>query len=265
MQVYIEFAFLENFLLDGVLLYLALACARLKVSAWRLILASAVGAIEAIVFPLISMPAWAAYLVKILGGTLLALIAARGRPKQICIAAALFFLLTFALGGLLTAVYSFFGIAYEEGAGYLVEQAPVGLVIGGAAMFAILTVCAAKTLYRYRKHQKNILPCVVAVGEREVRWKGFADSGNNLFFHGDPVCVTSAIALLALYGKEKMREAGRMEISTVNGGREAPVFTCDRLDICANGKTFSWKDVYLTVGDVGDSCQLILNTALMEA
>ena len=130
MQVYIEVAFLENFLLDGVLLYLALACARLKISAWRLLLASALGAVEAIVFPLFPLPAWAAYLVKFMGGALLAVIAAKGRPKQICIATAFFFLFTFALGGLLTAVYSFFGIQYEAGTGYLVEQAPAGLVAG---------------------------------------------------------------------------------------------------------------------------------------
>ena len=265
MQVYIEAAFLENFLLDGAICYLALVCARLKISVWRLLLAGTAGAAVAIVFPLFTLPVWAAYLVKFACGVAIVLIAARGRPKQVAVAAALFFAFTFALGGLLTAVYSFCGVGYEAGTGYIVEQAPVGLVFGGAAAFAIAAAEGARFLYRYRKQQQNTLPCVVAVKDREVRWKGYADSGNNLFFRGNPVCVTSAVALLALFGREEMHEAGRMTVSTVNGGREAPVFTCDRMDIEAGGETFSRQNVYLTVGEVTGEYQLILNTALMEA
>ncbi len=265
MVVYVEAAFLENFLLDGLLLYLALKCARIKPSVWRLLLAAAAGGAEALLFPVLKVPVWAAYLMKIAGGVLLVLIAVKGKKcKPYFVAGAIFFFLTFALGGLLTAAYSFFGVEYEEGNGFLVERAPVGLILGGAGVFAVAVAELAKYLYRYRKFKRELLPCKLKAGEREVRWTGYADSGNNLFYHGNPVCVTSAAAIFALFGRGA-KEEGRMTVGTVNGSRTSPVFVCERMEICANKETITRQNVYLTVGEVSPEYGLILNTALMEA
>lgn len=265
MTVWIELALIENFLIDGVLLYLALKCARLKVKVWRLFLAAALGAAEAVVFPILSLPVWAAYLVKALGGALLCLVAtcSRRAGKHFIVLAS-FFALTFALGGALTALYSFMGVSYEAGAGYLVEQAPVGLVLGVSGVFLIVAARGIAAFYRYRKVQKNLLSCTLAAAGREVNWQGYADSGNLLTFRGKPVCVISAAACIALFG-QGAREAGRIRLSTVNGGREAPVFECDKMTIETGKETLERRGVYLTVGDVGKSYPLILSTALMEA
>ena len=61
MTVYIEYAFAENALLDGLLLYLALRCARLRVSGWRLALASAAGGAQSLLFPVLSLPVWLSF------------------------------------------------------------------------------------------------------------------------------------------------------------------------------------------------------------
>ncbi len=265
MKVYIEVAFLENFLIDGVLLFLALQCARVRVSWWRLGLASALGGVQAIVFPLLSLPAWAAYLAKFTGGAALGLIAARGRrarPYLLTIAA--FFLMTFALGGLLTAIYSFFGIETEGGEGFLVERVPVGLMVGGVCSFFIAIVCGARRFYRYRHTARNILECALCAAGRKVRWRGYADSGNLLEFRGKPVCVTSAQAIFALFGRHPHAE-GHMTIATVNGQKTSPVFSCDTLAIRTGGETLERHGVLLTVGDVAGGVQLILHTALLEA
>lgn len=265
MTVYIEAAFLENFLLDGVLLFLALTLVHVRVRPLRLVLASAAGAAEAILFPLLALPVWAAYVLKLIGGAILVLLAVKEKGvRPYLFSAGAFFFFTFALGGLLTAAYSFFGVRYEEGNGYLVEQAPVGLIIGGGAAFAIAAFFAARALYRYRKTEKDVLPCKLKAGAHEVVWRGYADSGNNLFFKGSPVCVVSPTAAFALYGRE-LSEVGRLDVKTVNGSRAAPVFSCDSLQISVGRRTILREHVYLTVGDVGPRVQLILNTALMEA
>lgn len=261
MVVYWEYAFVENFMLDGLLVYLALKCARGKVHVWRLLLAAVLGAVEAIVFPLISLPVWCAYLIKFSGGALLILIAVSGgTPKTYLVASAAFFSLTFALGGLLTAVYSFFDVAYEEGSGYLVEGAPVGLILGGAGIFAVAVTAAARAFYRYKKVQQNLFECHLSHGERQVHWRGLADSGNCLSFHMAPVCVISAQAAFALFGRD-LKEVGRIHVGTVNGGREAPVFCCERMQV--NGKLF--EHVLLTVGEINSKdYQLILHTSYVE-
>lgn len=261
MVVYAEYAFLENFLLDALLLYLALKCARGRVRIWRLVLAAAIGAGEALAFPVLGLPTWAAYAVKILGGVLIAVLAvSKGTKKTYFVVTVAFFLLTFALGGLLTAAYSFFGVEYAEGSGYLVEQAPVGLVLGVAGMFAVLGVAACRAFYRYRCAKRNLFSCTLTAGKRTVHWKGFADSGNLITFRGEPVCVLSATAVFALFGGSP-EAVGRLKVGTVNGEAERPVFRCDRLEI--NGR--ETQGAFLTLGELAsEEYQLILHTALVE-
>lgn len=265
MVVYLEYAFAENFLLDGLLLYLSVRCARGRVRAFNLILAAAAGGAEAIVFPLLDLPSACAYPVKITGGVLLVVLAVSGkRPKTYAVACAAFFFFTFALGGLLTAAYSFFGVAYAEGGGYLVEGAPVALVFALAGIFAVAVVSALKAFYRYRKVQSNLFPCALFYGDRRVEWKGFADSGNCLMFRGSPVCVISAAAAFALFGRD-LREVGRLNVGTVNGSREVPVLQCDGIEISHGGKKVRRENVYLAVAGVDSKdYQIILHTALTE-
>ncbi len=261
MVVYVEYAIAENFLLDGLILYLALKIARSRVKVWRLLLAAAVGAAEAVCFPLLSVPVWCAYLLKGLGGVLICLIAvSKGRIRTYLITVIAFFLITFAMGGALTAVYSFFDVEYAEGAGFIVERAPVSLVLAAAGIFAVFGVKCVKYFYRFGKLQRSILPCVLEHGERKVTWKGLSDSGNLLEFRGEPVCVFSSTAAFALFGKG-LKEAGRITLNTVNGARETPVFVCEKMQV---GKR-NFENVYLAVGDIsGKDYQLILHTAYTE-
>lgn len=260
MTVYAEAAFAENFLLDGLLLYLALKLARGKIGFVRLALAAAAGAGEALVYPLLALPAWCAYLLKFLGGALLVLIAVKkGTAKTYLFAGGGFFALTFLLGGLLTAVYSFFDVPYLKGQGYLVEGAPVALVLSAAGVFAAAVFEGTKALYRYAKVKRTLLPCRMEAGGREFFLQGLADSGNLLSFRGAPVCVVSAVGALALF--RGARPVGRMHLSTVAGGRDSPVFACERMEI--DGRAH--ENVYVTVGELpSKQYSIILHTSLTE-
>lgn len=265
MVVYWEYAFAENCLLDGLMLFLALKAARGKIDPRRLTFSALVGGAEAVVFPLVPFPAWAAYLVKFLGGALLVLLAVkRGTKKTYIIATVAFYALTFALGGLLTAAYSFFQVDYSEGQGYLVESAPVGLVFALSGIFAVFTAWGIRALYRYRNVQRNVFSCEVEAGDNKVRWKGFADSGNLLEFRGEPVCVISAVAALALFGANA-KPAGRMTVRTVSGEKQSPVFVCDRLKIHFGGAQRILERAYLTVGEVSSKdYSVILHSTIVE-
>ena len=260
MVVYWEYAFLENAVLDGLLLYLAVKCARMRARPLRLLAAAALGGAFAVVFPLILLPGWAAYAVKFLSGAAIVLIAASGkRARGYLVSVASFFALTFALGGLLTAVYSFFDIETADGTGFYLERAPVALIVGGSGAFAVCVLAGARALWKYRAVRRNVLHCVLTEGERSVTWEGFADSGNCLTFRGEPVCVVSAAGIFALFGAHP-KEEGRLEIGTVNGRSSSPVFRCDSLKIGAAVH----KGIFLTVGDVGGKYPIILHTALTE-
>lgn len=264
MSVYWEYAFLENFILDGLLLYLALKCARVKCYPLNLLFAAGVGAAEAVVFPLFTLPVWAAYLIKIAGGIVIALIAVRkAKWKAYIVVVTAFFLMTFAFGGLLVAAYSFFNAEYVEGNGFIVERAPVALVLSLAGVFGVFVVLSVRFFYRYRRIKRNLFACVLRAGEKSVRVTGFSDSGNLLVFRDRPVCVVSAVTALALF-HGNAEEVGRMTVNTVNGSREAPVFECD-LEIAFAHKKINKKSVLVTVGNIrSKEYGLILNTAILE-
>ncbi len=260
MTVYVEYAFIENLLLDGLLLYLALKCAKTKIVPWRLILSSLIGGAGAIVFPLFSLPAALSLLVKIFFGLLLVLIAVRERNiKAHLVTAVSFFGMTFAFGGLLLGVYACFGISYLPGEGYVIESVPVTFVLCSAAIFTIVCVRLFKGFYRYRRRRQNLLDCKLCSGGKELTLRGYADSGNRLYFRGSPVCVISAIGALALFRAEE--PVGRMTISTVSGSRESPVFSCERMTIEGVEK----QNILFTVGEVpSKEHSLIIHTALVE-
>ena len=264
MVVYWEYAFLENFILDGLLLYLALKCARERCYILNLLIAAAIGGAEAVVFPLLTVPIWAGYLIKIAGGIIIALVAVRkAKWKSYLIVTVAFFLMTFALGGLLVALYSFFGAEYVEGNGFLVERAPVALVLGVAGVFTVLTVVAARYFYRYRRIKRNLFACVLTAGKKSVRITGFADSGNLLSFRNRPVSVISAVTALALF-HGNMQEVGRMTLNTVNGESDAPVFECD-LEVALAKKKICHKNVLVTIGNISSKeYRIILHTAMLE-
>lgn len=260
MSVYIEYVFLENFLLDGLLLYLALKCARGQIKIWRIILSAAVGGGEALLFPILKVPKWVAYLIKILGGILLSsIVVHKGSGKVYLVVTVSFFAMTFLLGGLLTAIYSFFEIPYLEGEGFYVENAPVALILAVSGCFAVVVARAAKAFYSYGRLKRNIYACCLTVNGKTVRWHGFADSGNCLSFRGEPVSVVSAIGALALFSKET--PVGRIHLGTVNGSRDAPVFYCQQVRV----ETGPLRSGYFTVGEFSSrDYQIILHTALVE-
>ena len=252
MTVYIEYAFAENALLDGLLLYLALRCARLRVSGWRLALASSAGGAQSLLFPLFSLPVWLSYPVKFLGGVLIAVI---GCPLWVCAA---FFLLTFALGGLLAAVSSFFGAEFAEGRGFLVGRTPVLFVLAAAFGFFFGMAALFRLVHRRRAVARASVPCVIE-GRRTVHWDALYDSGNLLFFRGEPVSVLAPVAALALFGGSK--PVGRITMRSAGGEKTSPVFRAKKLT--AGEKV--WEGALFAVGEVGiPDRPVLLNAMLWE-
>lgn len=259
MTVYIEYAFAENALLDGLLLYLALRCARLRVSGWRLALASAAGGAQSLLFPVFSLPVWLSYPVKFLGGALIAVIGCPSRRLKphlwVCAA---FFLLTFALGGLLAAVSSFFGAEFAEGRGFLIGRTPVSFVLAAAFGFFFGMAALVRFVHRRRAVARASVPCVIE-GRRTVHWDALYDSGNLLFFRGEPVSVLTPVAALALFGGAK--PVGRITMRSAGGEKTSPVFRAKKLT--AGEKV--WEGALFAVGEVGiPDRPVLLNAMLWE-
>ena len=76
MELYIEYAFLENFLFDGALPCLALYASKIKIKWWKVCLSGTIGALFALLFPLLRLPDFLKIILKLTVGALLCLVTA---------------------------------------------------------------------------------------------------------------------------------------------------------------------------------------------
>ena len=114
MQVYIEYAFLDNFIIDFILLKLSYTCARVKTSVLRLFVATIVGTMFAIVVPLFSLNNIVLLPLKLFVGVLIVYIGAIfNNFKHYVISTFYFFAFTFLSGGVIIAVFNLALIDYK--------------------------------------------------------------------------------------------------------------------------------------------------------
>ncbi len=261
MEIYVEYAILENLLLDGALLLLALLAARQKICVWRLCLAAAVGAVFAVGFPLLPLPPWAALSLKFLVGALLCVIAIKrqnGRGRYV-LTMILFYAFSFCFGGGLMAALEGLDVEYYsmEGGG-VATKLPIGVMMAGLAVFVALSILGVRKLYRRRSAVAHILRCEIFVGKKRVRIDGMVDTGNTASFDGQAVCFVTPDVLYTLFGAEPPKE--RMTIRTVSGEKSVGLYLVDGIKILQNGREKLLKNAYLSpaVHMLGKEYKLLL-------
>ncbi len=243
MQVYAELAVIENFCMDFTLLYAAKTAVKNRAATGRIALASAFGALFAVVFPLIKTGAVLAVIIKIASGIILCLIAAKidGFKSFVKFALA-FFLFGAVLAGALVGLFNLTGWEYRSGEGFLVSSVPIGVPL---FLSLTLIIGAKKFAARLKKTHKNDVVCRIYAGQLLAEVKGFFDSGNKVYIKGSPVCVVPEEVVKKIAEKVRINES--VKIHTVAGSKIMNVFTCDRLEIDFGEKVENYKDVKIGV------------------
>ncbi len=264
MTVYIEYAFLQNFLLDGGLLWLSLKAVKTAVKWGRLFFSACLGGFFAVVYPLLSLPSVLAFFLKIAVGLFLPLLAF-GRVKnkreggRYALNAVFFFLFTFLFGGALLSGMGNFALA----------RLPSWVVVGCFALFIPLAALLFEKIYQKRVVFRRICPCEVCFGEKKAKIQGFYDSGNLASNNGLPVCFLSAELFYELCGEEVLlgeKDRGQaceeMAISTLSGERRVPL----RKGILRikDGEKYRENEVYFALSSnmIGREYKVILNARI---
>lgn len=229
--------------MDFTLLYCAKLVCKNPASVWRVIVASALAACFAVVFPLLGLKgAWAA-VVKIASGLIICLFGGKFKGiKAYLKLSAVFFAFTFVLGGSLIAIFSLAGQNFEAGAGYILSSVPIGIPLFGAL---ILIVCAKKIAQRLKKTDKATVECKIYSGEKCVRLSGFYDSGNKVYLSGQPVSVIPLISAMKIIDAGSIKD--EVKIHTVAGSKKIKVFTADKIEIYNGEKLNVVKDVKIGI------------------
>ena len=216
MTVYIEYAFLENFILDYLLLSLAFLGAKEKTRVFRLCLASSFGGVFAIVYPLLALPYALQIGLKFAVGACMCALAfpkakntnARGRyALTLCF----FFVLSFVFAGALDFVGAN-GFYALLGFGFL----------------CIITPIFIKKLYAHRAEKRLIYDCTISYNKRAVRIFAFYDSGNLAAYNGKTVCFLSPDVYFDIFGDELLQKTtgqvcDEIKINTLGGEKILPL------------------------------------------
>ncbi|MBQ7923940.1 MAG: sigma-E processing peptidase SpoIIGA [Clostridia bacterium] len=264
MVVYIEYAFLWNFLLDTVLLWLSLRAVKRKIRLFPLLFSALVGASFALVFPLLVLPNWAAYLLKFSVGFLLCFIAF-GRIKhkkewgKYALNGAFFFTFTFAFGGAILGVSG--------------ENPRKGIILLIFAFLTFVSLFLIRKLYAKRAVERDLYACVIAYKQKRSAVSGFYDSGNLAICNGAPVCFLAPDVFYDIWGEEialgEMETTGQVcgEIvfSTVSGKKRVRAYL-GRLEITLNKGETVVKKAYFAPSEnmVLREYKLLLNSRIFE-
>lgn len=223
MVIYIEYAFLENFLFDCVLLYLALKAVKEPIKLKNLCLSACIGGVFAVVFPLLELPKLLAYLCKFSVGFLMCLLITpslktkndRGRYAFTCVC---FFSFSFFFGGVILALLQEF----------FPKKTPSLLVMACFACLSFVVIVCIEKFYAKRAVNRFLYDCQLTYKDVKVQLKGFLDSGNLAKKNGLPVCFISPEYFYELFSEEYLKDGRQVldeiQIQTVNGEKSCPVF-----------------------------------------
>lgn len=264
MEIYIEYAFVENFLYDFTLLMLAFKTARMQVKVCNLLLSACIGAVFAVVFPLLRLSPTLGMLVKLAVGVFLCILpckrlTTRKAWGRCLLATALFFAFSFGFGGTLLVVY---GPLATGG------KVPSGLVFLGFVLLTIAGVWLVKRLYARRRIFGGVYTCTLSVGEKQVKADGFYDSGNLAVKNGLSVCFLSPALLYELIGTELLKTGGQvcdeMQITTLAGVKTVALYA-GKVGLKIDGQTVC-KDVYFapSANIIGREYAVLLSARLLE-
>ena len=263
-EIYVEYAFVENFLYDFTLLWLAFKTARVQVKARRLLLSACIGAVFAVAFPLLRLAPALGIAVKLAVGGLLCVLpferlSTRKAWGRCLLTILLFFAYSFGFGGTLLVVY---GPLATGG------KVPSGLVFLGFVLLTIAGVWLVKRLYARRRIFAQVYACTLSVGEKCVKADGFYDSGNLATKNGLPVCFLSPAVLYELIGTGIFKTGGQvcdeMQISTLVGEKTVALYA-GKIGLKINGQTVC-KDVYFAPSAhmIGREYAVLLSARLLE-
>ena len=260
MTVYIEYVLIDNLVIDFLLLKATFALTNIDVKRGRLFLCALLGAIVALIYPLIQIKIISTA-VKILCGFLLTLTAAKYKSKKsYFVNTAIFFLLTFLTGGAIIGIFSVFGLEYSAEYSVALMFLPV---------YFILRAVSSVLKFIYRKKDVISLTYNISVTAygKTVTGKGFLDTGNGLYDGDRPCIVCGKAFFLNLIGCGFYRaNFKKITVNTVSGQTENIAILLDELKIYISDEPNIFNNVTLLVASagVGEGYDVILHPALLE-
>lgn len=260
MTVYIEYVLIDNFVIDYLLLKATFALTGKTARRGRLLFCAFLGALFALLYPLIIKNTIIVTVAKLLFGLLLVYFSASfDSVKSFYLHAAIFYGYTFLTGGAVMGIFSLFNLPYSSEYSIALMFVPV---------YFILRALSEVVRYVYKK--KDVVSLVreveLTANGVTVKGRGFYDTGNGLYDGDAPVIVCGkAFAKKFLDGGMKNLTLKKISVKTVAGVSEKIAFRLKEIKIYNEDESHIYTNVTLCVTSEGfeDGYDVILHPALM--
>lgn len=259
MNIYIEYVLIDNFVITYLFLYLTSKILKSNLNSWRLAIASFVGAIFAVVQPLVDFQSFYLLAYKLLVGLLIVVICIKTfHIRKIIFTYATFLLVTFVCGG------TMYGLIISLGGNVAIDYYSINFPVGFVVLF-IFGICylfgkLSKYIFRSER-SSNVYEVFVSVGNYSSNLKLYLDTGNSLKCNKNnlPVVVIGEKNLCPLFDKSQRNlmmiglfsRLGLKDFDYINYGTvsnscsKLPVFRPDNFSVKIDG---IWKEKGVMIG-----------------
>ena len=235
MFVYIEYAVIDNLVINYLLLKTSTRCALVKTCFMRLFLSAVLGTAVAIALPLLRVGGAYLIVIKLTLGFLMVLISGDFISyKKYFFTILVFFVLTLLCGGFIIALFNLALIDYNH---YFLSNydslMPIGLTIFLIYISTKTVVFMVVKLLKERSMRPFLRQCVVVVNKKKFTVKGFIDSGNSLYApkSGLPIIVCSNALFEKLQQVGLRKSISSIDFDTVSGTSKMQLYLIDKLMI----------------------------------
>ncbi|MCX4362883.1 MAG: sigma-E processing peptidase SpoIIGA [Clostridia bacterium] len=232
MQVYVEYVIINNLMINALVLILTLKFMRHKINKLAVFLASAIGAIYALFVPICDKLNLFALKV-LLSLIMLAIILGRCKLKKYLCACAIFYGLTFAMGGIVMGIGNM--LSYE------LKDVNSSLIPFYAALSGLSLIAAQKLIFKSvtlaKRKSKYENQVILSANGKSVECKAYYDSGNRLYYKNKPTIIIDESIALEFYGQIGLNDIkDYTQIDTVIGKKQIKVFPLDYILDKENGQ-----------------------------
>lgn len=265
-EVYIEFAVIDNLIMDYILLREAAVCCARKFKPLRLFLSSLVGTAGAVLLPLLSVAPLYSFLIKLFIGALMAFVCVKHRtPREYLVYFNVFLLFTFITGGAIIALFSFAGIKYDLAAYTQAGVVPMGLALLAAFALALGVKTFIRRAVKKIKSYGDVMPLIIKAEGKLFELSGFLDSGNTLKDErtGLPVIMISKRSFEKMKLRIKPVKAGRIYFTTAAGFVSTDIYRADYVKFGILGKEKSACFAVEKAAYAGVNADAIVGKALL--
>ncbi len=263
MEIYIEYAIIDNFIMDFLLLLSTHKILKKKPSYIRVIVTAILSTFLTIILAMFSLKPAYMTIIKLFMLLLIVLLGGKYYTfldyfKFVNV----FLLLTFFCGGIIFGIMYFLDIDYFVDKPYLKGVLPVGInVLIAVILFKVVNKISVRFFEKINRG--NICCCIITAGEISIKLNALIDSGNLLLDSKTKLPIV--VGGFPLIKKLKLGSPKRfLEIETANSSSKMGLYDVDNILIKIGNKSYK-RDAVLGITDTfSKDFEIIIGCSLIE-